>query len=111
MSIVEPADEMPSAPGPQQPSSSASNEETPPPPDEERIYCFRLGCVLHVLHIVVVSGLESASLMDSFGKGSWHEWEFLHAVVLLGTVWYLLSKSRTTFAQRKKIVEDDRGVK
>lgn len=52
------------------------------------IYAFRIGCLLHVLHLAISAGMQTDSFMGPLGTGSWHEWPKQHLVSLLGSVWY-----------------------
>lgn len=81
---------------------------------EQIIYAFRIGCLLHVLHLAVNAGMENVFFMGPLGSGSWHEWPKQHVVCLLGSVWYNMSRSdvsNTTWRQFKRLVYRATGVK
>ena len=61
---------------------------------DRRVYAARLGCVLHILHIAVITaGMTSTFFMGPLGKGPWNEWERDHVFSLLGLVWYNTNRS------------------
>ena len=77
------------------------------------IYAFRIGCLLHVLHLAISAGMQTDSFMGPLGTGSWHEWPKQHLVSLLGSVWYNTSKSdvsNTTWSQFKTLIFAKFGV-
>ena len=48
--------------GAEEPAAAAAQDTT--------IYAYRIGCVLHILHLAVTVGLTSPFFMDPLGKGS-----------------------------------------
>ena len=61
---------------------------------DRRVYAARLGCVLHILHVAVITaGTTSTFFMGPLGKGPWNEWERDHVFSLLGLVWYNTNRS------------------
>ena len=61
---------------------------------DRRVYAARLGCVLHILHIAVITvGMTSTFFMGPLDKGPWNEWERDYVFSLLGLVWYNTSRS------------------
>ena len=45
------------------------------------IHVHRIGCLLHVLHLSVNTGMENAIFTGPLGQGSWHEWPKKHKLV------------------------------
>ena len=57
------------------------------------ICAFRIGCLLHVLHLPMNAGMENLFFMGFLGKGAWHNWPRQRLVSLLGIIWYNTNRS------------------
>lgn len=99
----------PPAGGSSTPTAAAAGEKNSSSEEAAIIYAYRLGCVLHILHIAITAGFTSVFFMGPLGKGSWHEWGTSHVFSLLGMVWYNTSRSNssnTNFLRWQKLVAD-----
>ena len=77
------------------------------------IHAYRIGCLLHVLHIFVNAGMGNVFFMGRLGKGSWHDWPKQHLVGLLSSRWYNMSRldvSNTTYKQYMLVVHGGYGM-
>ena len=73
------------------------------PSDPERvIHAHRIGCLVHVLHLFVNAGMRNLLFMGRLGKWSWHEWPKKHLVGLLGSLWYIMSRSDVSTTTQKQ---------
>ena len=66
------------------------------------IHAFRMGSLLHVLHLSVNVGMDNPFFVGPLGKGAWHKWPRQHLISSLGIIWYNTSRSNVVNTTRRQ---------